>query len=164
VNALLVGLGSSFTPLASLFIHSLLGLCARTNKVFTGPAKDCIFAIVRSTRSSSLLPSIVESLKHKSASVRSVAAECILAYLTCFKPPEIMNDTHARHVEDVIRLTARDASARVRRTGKIVFETYKRLLPDNVERLVLNVSIDDDVSHIYNPASFHHCHLLQRGT
>ena len=59
-----------------------------------------------------------------------------------------MNDTRARLVEDVIKLTATDANTGVRRTGKIISETYKSLLPDNMERLVLNVPIDDVVSHI----------------
>ena len=152
VNSLLAGLGPSFTSLASLFIPSLLGLCARTNKVFTGPSKDCIFSIVRSIRSPSLLPLIAESLNQKSASVRSVAAECILAYLNCLNPPEIVNDARARLVEDVIKLTATNANAGVRRTGKMIFEAYKSLLPDNVERLALNVPMDDDVSDI--PSSF----------
>ena len=59
-----------------------------------------------------------------------------------------MNDTGARLVEDVIKLTATDANTGVRRTGKIIYEAYKSFIPDNVERLVLNVSIDDNVSHI----------------
>jgi len=101
-NALLTGLGPSFTPLASLFIPSLLGLCARTKKVVTRAAMGWIFAIVRSTRSPSLLLLIVESLNHKSASMRSVVAECVFAYLTCLNLPEIVNDTHARLVEDII--------------------------------------------------------------
>ena len=64
-----------------------------------------------------------------------------------------MNDTHARLVKDVHHLTAKDANTGVTRTGKIVSEAYKSFLPDNVERLVLNVPIDNDV-----------CHTLQRST
>ena len=81
--------------------------------------------------------------------------------MTCLNPPEIVNDTRARLVENVIKLTATDANAGVRRTGKMIFEAYKSLLPDNVERLVLNVPIDDNVFHI--PSSFIPS-ILQRST
>ena len=47
---------------------------------------------------------------------------------------------------------------------KMICETYKHLLPDEVQTLVLNVPIDDDVSHIYHPVSFHHGHLLRGST
>ena len=65
--------------------------------------------------------------------------------------PEIVNDSRARLVEDVIKLTVTNANTGVRRTGKIISEAYKSFLPENVERLVLNVPVDD-VSHI--PSSF----------
>ena len=45
-------------------------------------------------------------------------------------------------------MTAKDANTGVRRTGGIISEAYKSFLYDNVERLVLNVFIDDDVSHM----------------
>ena len=45
-------------------------------------------------------------------------------------------------------MTARDVNIGVRRTGKIISEAYKILLPDNMERLVLNVPIDNVVSYI----------------
>lgn len=136
VTALLAGLGPSFEPLVSLFLPTLLGLCARTNKVFTSRAKACIFAIIENTQSPSLLPYLAESINHKSIFLRLVAADGVLACLNCFNPPDIEKDTRARLIEDVIRLTARDASADVRRTGKKIFEAYKALLPDRVERWV----------------------------
>lgn len=139
VTALSAGLGPLFAPIVSHFIPSLLGLCARTNKVFTRRSKHCVFALIRDTKSPSILPFLVESLNHKSASVRLVAAEGVLAYLTCINP-DIVNDTRAHLLEDVIKLTARDASADVRQAGKMIFDAYKARLPDRVERLVLSVS------------------------
>ncbi|OAX33236.1 hypothetical protein K503DRAFT_664032, partial [Rhizopogon vinicolor AM-OR11-026] len=41
-----LGLGLSFQPIMPLFFSSLIGLCARTNKVFTRRAKACIFAAI----------------------------------------------------------------------------------------------------------------------
>ncbi|OJA14492.1 hypothetical protein AZE42_04438 [Rhizopogon vesiculosus] len=136
VTTLLAGLGPSFEPLVSLFLPTLLGLCARTNKVFTSRAKACIFAVIENTQSPSLLPYLAESVNHKSTFLRLVAAEGVLACLNCFNPPDIEKDTRVRLIEDVIRLTARDASADVRRSGKKIFEAYKALLPDRVESFV----------------------------
>jgi len=62
--------------------------------------------------------------------------------------PEIVNDSRARLVEDVIKLTVTNANTGVRRIGKIISEAYRSFLPDNGKRLVLSVFIDDDVSHI----------------
>ncbi|KAG1732186.1 clasp N terminal-domain-containing protein [Suillus paluster] len=136
VNALLAGLGPSFEPLVSLFMPTLLGLCGRTNKVFTNRAKACILAVIENTQLPSLLPYLADSLNHKSVLLRLVAAEGILACLNCFNPPDIEKDTRARLIEDVIKLSARDASADVRRAGKMIFEAYKALLPDRVESFI----------------------------
>ncbi|KAG2145952.1 clasp N terminal-domain-containing protein [Suillus bovinus] len=136
VNALLAGLGSLFEPLVSLFMPTLLGLCGRTNKVFTGRAKACILAAIENTQLPSILPYLADSLTQKSASLRLVAAEGVLACLNCFNPPDIERDTRARLIEDIIKLTARDASADVRRVGKLIFEAYKALLPDRVESFI----------------------------
>lgn len=143
MNALLAGLGSSFEPLVSLFMPTLLGLCGRTNKVFTSRAKACILAVIENTQLPSILPYLADSLTQKSAFLRLVAAEGVLACLNCFNPPDIEKDTRARLIEDIIKLTARDASADVRRAGKMIFEAYKALLPDRVERLVSKVSTRD---------------------
>lgn len=136
VKALLTGLGSSFEPLVSLFMPTLLGLCGRTNKVFTSRAKACILAAIENTQSTSILPYLADSLTQKSVSLRVVAAEGVLACLNCFNPPDIEKDTRARLIEDVIKLTARDASADVRRVGKLIFEAYKALLPDRVDSFI----------------------------
>jgi len=155
VTALLAGLGPSFEPLISLFLPTLLGLCARTNKVFTSRAKACIFAVIETTQLPSVLPYLAESVNHKSNFLRLVAAEGVLACLNCFNPPDIEKDSRVRLIEDVIKLTARDASADVRRAGKKIFEAYKALLPDRVERLVLNIFPRDDIPHTYHPVSLH---------
>ncbi|KAG1765490.1 clasp N terminal-domain-containing protein [Suillus placidus] len=136
VNALLAGLGPSFEPLVSLFMPTLLGLCGRTNKVFTSRAKACILVVIENTQLPSILPYLADSLTQKSAFLRLVAAEGVLACLNCFNPPDIEKDTRARLIEDVIKLTARDASADVRRAGKLIFEAYKALLPDRVESFI----------------------------
>jgi hypothetical protein len=150
ITSLLSGLGSAFDPLVSLFLPSLLGICAQTNIVLTRRAKACIFAIIRGTHSSSILPYLEKALQHKSASVRIVAAEGVLAYLTCSNPIHIENDTRRVHLlENVMKLTSRDVSA-VRQVGKKISEACKTWLPDRVERFVSNVSAHRDMSNTYH--------------
>ncbi|KIJ61361.1 hypothetical protein HYDPIDRAFT_31445 [Hydnomerulius pinastri MD-312] len=134
VTALATGLGSLFEPLASLFVPPLLALCSRTNKVFTTRAKACIMTIIEHTQLPSLLPYLAEMGTHKSAFPRLTAAEGIMACLNCFNPPDLEKDSRARVVEDFIKLTARDASADVRKASKKVFEAYKTLMPGRVNR------------------------------
>ncbi|OJA13545.1 hypothetical protein AZE42_07330 [Rhizopogon vesiculosus] len=123
ISALVSGLGPSFEPLASLFFPSLLGLCAQTSRSFTRRAKACVFAVIRGTQSLSLLSYLVESLHHKSASLRLVAAGGVLASMNCVDPIHI--ERHARILEDIIQLTARDASADVRKAGAEISLAYK---------------------------------------
>lgn len=134
VTALATGLGSSFEPLVSQFVPTLLALCGRTNKVFTSRARACILAIVQHTHLPSLIPYLAELANHKSVFPRLTAAEGILACLNCFNPPDLEKETRARIVEDFIKLTARDANADVRKASKEVFKAYKILMPARVER------------------------------
>ncbi|OJA17751.1 hypothetical protein AZE42_13598 [Rhizopogon vesiculosus] len=143
ISTLVAGLGPSFEPLVSLFFPSLLGLCAQTSRLSTRRAKACVFAVIRGTQSPSLLPYLAEYLHHKSASLRLVVAEGILAYMNCVNPIHI--ELHARILGDVTQLTARDASADVRKVGAEISLAYKGPLPDRVERFVPNVSVHDNL-------------------
>jgi hypothetical protein len=111
VTVLSGGLGPAFDPLVALFMPTLLGLCARTNKVFAKRTKACIFAVIENTRLSSILPYLTESVHNKSISLRLAALEGILTCLTCFDP---LDDTCASLPEEAIKLTARDVSVDVR--------------------------------------------------
>ncbi|OJA18444.1 hypothetical protein AZE42_05813 [Rhizopogon vesiculosus] len=146
VTDLLAGLGPAFEPLVLLFIQSLLGLCAQTNKVLTRRAKECVFAVIRGTQSPSILQYLAESANHKSASLRLVAAEGILVYLNCVKPLDIENDSrHARLLEDVIKMTARDANVEVRKAGAKMIENdsrHARLLEDVIKMAVRDANVE----------------------
>ncbi|OAX33020.1 hypothetical protein K503DRAFT_560431 [Rhizopogon vinicolor AM-OR11-026] len=133
VTSLSAGLGSAFEPLVSIFLPTLLGLCARTNKVFTSRAKACIFAVIENTQLPSILPYLAKSANHKSTNLRLLAAEGVL---TCLNSFILRDDTHVRLLKDVIISTAQDASADVRATGKMVLETYKALSPDSEESFI----------------------------
>jgi hypothetical protein len=150
VSALSAGLGVSFESLISLFVPTLLGLCAQTNKIFTRRrARACIFTVVDNTPSPSLLPYLAESVRNKSASLRLVAAE---GFLSCLNSINSRNNTCARLTESVIKSTARDTSVDVRTTGKNILEAYKVRFPARAARFVISVSRHDVMSHI--PFSF----------
>ncbi|OAX43183.1 hypothetical protein K503DRAFT_210722 [Rhizopogon vinicolor AM-OR11-026] len=133
ISALVAGLGPSFEPLVSLFFPSLLRLCAQTSRSFTRRAKACVFAVIRGTQSPSLLPYLAEFLHHKTASLRLVAAEGVLASMNCVNPIHI--ERHSRILEDIIRLTAQDASADVRKAGAEISLAYKDRFDRAAERL-----------------------------
>ncbi|EGO00202.1 hypothetical protein SERLA73DRAFT_26207, partial [Serpula lacrymans var. lacrymans S7.3] len=133
IGAVATGLGSSFEPLLPLFLPTLLNLCTRANKVFTTRARSCILITIESTQLPSILPYLAESLGSKSVSLRLAAAESVLGCLNCFNPPDLEKESRARLVEEVIRATAKDASADVRKISKKVFEAYKTLMPSRVD-------------------------------
>ncbi|KAJ8581536.1 hypothetical protein M405DRAFT_777378, partial [Rhizopogon salebrosus TDB-379] len=133
LTSLSTGLGPSFSPLLHIFLPTLLGLCAKTNKVITMRAKTCIFAMVEHTQSQSVLSLLAQSLNHKASSVRLVAAEGVLAFLNVVNCPAIQNVARARLLGDIIKTTVGDASADVRKAGTKLFEVYKTLVPGRVE-------------------------------
>lgn len=57
-----------------------------------------------------------------------------MACLNSFNPPDLEKEARARLIEDVIRVTARDANADVRKVSRKIFEAYKALLPGRVEQ------------------------------
>ncbi|KAF8158481.1 clasp N terminal-domain-containing protein [Crassisporium funariophilum] len=127
------GLGGDFEQLLTLFMPTLLALCGRTNKVVINRARTCIFTIIESTQLASVLPYFLQNLKDKSVGLRLVIAEGTLACLNSCNPPDLEKESRAREVEAIIRGTARDANADVRKVSRKIFECYKILLPGRVE-------------------------------
>jgi CLIP-associating protein 1/2 len=134
--ALAAGLGAESEPLLPLFFPTLLTLCTRTNKVIVTRARTCILAFIENTHLLAILPYLSEAAKDKSINLRITAANGVLACLNCFNPPDLEKEARARLIEDVIRATARDASADVRKISRKVFEAYKALLPGRVDKYV----------------------------
>jgi hypothetical protein len=130
------GLGREFEQLLTLFMPPLLALCGRTNKVVINRARICITTIIESTQLASVLPYFLQNIKDKSASLRLIVAEGTLACLNSCNPPDLERESRARDVESIIRGTARDANADVRKLSRKIFECYKILFPGRVDRLV----------------------------
>ncbi|KAI0791975.1 clasp N-terminal domain-containing protein [Abortiporus biennis] len=127
-------LGKSFDILIPIFLPTLLTVCARPNKVFISRGKTCIINIVQATQSPSILSYLVESAKDKNVTLRLSAAEAALACLNSFNPPDLEKEARGKEVESIIKSTATDASADVRKIGRQLFEAYKILLPQRVEK------------------------------
>ncbi|PCH43690.1 hypothetical protein WOLCODRAFT_60364, partial [Wolfiporia cocos MD-104 SS10] len=124
----------AFDPLIPLYLPTLLTLCSRSNKVFVNRARKGLLEVIEHTRSPSIIPFLAESTKDKSVSLRLAAADSILTCLNLFNPPDLEKEPRAREIEAVIRITATDANADVRRTGKKLFEAYKQIMPARVDR------------------------------
>ena len=129
-----IGLGPDFDPLLSIFFPALLLLCSRTNKVVVSRAKACALSIVQLTQLPAILPHLLQHSKDKTSSLRLVVAECTLACLNCFNPPDLERDSRARDIESLIRVTAKDATADVRKVSRDIFKAYTVLLPTRVKR------------------------------
>ena len=151
------GLGREFEQLLTLFMPPLLALCGRTNKVVINRARKCIITIIESTQLASVLSYFLQNIKDKSASLRLIAAEGTLACLNSCNPPDLEKESRARDIEAIIRTTARDANAEVRKLSRKIFECYKILLPGRVDRSV-NVPVFLSLVHVdtMSLVSLHH--------
>ncbi|KAI0045947.1 hypothetical protein FA95DRAFT_1494754 [Auriscalpium vulgare] len=131
------GLGTSFEPLMPLLLPTLLSLCSRPNKVVIARTKAAIQVIVEQTQLPSILPHLTQALGDKSATLRMIAIESVLACLNCLNPPDLEKEVRAKEIEGAIRSTVTDASGDVRKVSRQVFDAYKILLPDRIDRYVL---------------------------
>ena len=64
-------------------------------------------------------------------------AEAALTCLNSFNPPDLQKDARSKEVELLIKCAATDANPDVRKLGKKMYDAYKILLPDRVERCVV---------------------------
>lgn len=133
---LAVHIGRPFEPLIPLFVPTLLTLASRSNKIFIARAKSCLLSIAENCQSPALLPLLRHAVSDKSATLRLTATDLILTCLNCYNPPDLEAPNRAKDIEAVIRATARDASAEVRKSSRQVFEAYKILLPSRVDMYV----------------------------
>lgn len=73
-------------------------------------------------------------MKEKSNTLRPIVAECALACLNSFNPPDLQKEARSREIELLIKWAATDPNAEVRKYGRQMYEAYQILLPERVER------------------------------
>ncbi|KAI0691772.1 clasp N-terminal domain-containing protein [Cytidiella melzeri] len=130
-------LTSYFDPLLPLFVPTLLALSSRPNKVFVSRARACLNTIISSTQSPAIIPFLVPHLHDKSVSLRLTLAEAALTCLNCANPPDLQKESRAKEVEFLIKATAVDADGDIRKYGRKLFDSYKILLPERVNKYEL---------------------------
>jgi hypothetical protein len=133
-------LGARFDNLVPLFLPNILKLCTRTNKVFVTRGQTCLNEIVLNNRLPSILPYLLEAVKDKSQSLRSIAADAVVQFLDAWRKYETAEWKVKRieDVENVIRTTARDSNPEVRKISRKIFESYKKSFPERVNEYVDN--------------------------
>ncbi|KAK7685700.1 hypothetical protein QCA50_011044 [Cerrena zonata] len=129
-------LGKSFSTIIPLYLPTLLTLCTRPNKVVITRAKACIISVIESTQSPSILSFLADAIKGKSVTLRLAASECALACLNTFNPPDLEREKRAKEIESIIKSTAVDANADVRKLGRKIFDAYQILLPNRVDNFI----------------------------
>ena len=132
LTVLATNLERAFEPLIPVFVPGLLSLASRPNKVFISRSKACLKVIVEYCQSPAIIPMLRNAVGDKAITVRLTATDTVLTCLNCFNPPDIEHPARAEDIESVIRATARDASADVRKSSKQVFQAYSVLLPHRV--------------------------------
>ncbi|KAF9485829.1 hypothetical protein BDN70DRAFT_870719 [Pholiota conissans] len=133
-------MGGEFEQLLPLFMQPLLTLCARTNKVIVNRARACVFSVVEYTQSATLLSYFLQNVKDKSNTLKLVVVEGTLACLNSCNPPDIEKEPRVLEIEAIIRASARDASADVRKIGRKMFESYQILFPSRISQFTTPLS------------------------
>ena len=128
----------AFEALIPNFFPTLLLLSSRSNKVFITRARACIIAIVQTTQSPLILAYLVQNARDKSISLRLTVAEAGYACLNSFNPPDLQREARSKEIEHLIKCAATDANPDIRKLGKKMYDAYKVLLPERVERCVSN--------------------------
>lgn len=131
-------LGSSFSPLLSLYLPPLLKLLCRTNKLYISRAQSTLSSILTHTHLIDIVKFIVSEWKAesgKSTSFRIGASELLLAILITIKNGEIEKDVADKRIvelEWIIKTGATDREAKVRGEIKKSWEIYKSQWPERI--------------------------------
>ncbi|KAH9480265.1 Protein stu-1 [Psilocybe cubensis] len=133
-------MGMEFDQIMPLFIPTLLTNCARTNKVIVNRAKSTILSVIEVTQLAAILTHFYHNIKDKSSSMKIAISEGTLACLNSCNPPDLEKEARAVEIEGIIRITARDANADVRKNSRKIFESYTILLPARVQSFTAPLS------------------------
>ena len=135
LNSVAPRLAERFEPLVPVFVPSLLTICARTNKVAYKRAQKTLALICTYCHVPwALLPLLREAAKDKVGGLRVVAVECAVVLLQNCDRDRISRRSGAENIEEIIRVTARDASNEVRTWTKQLFGIYETSLTERVEK------------------------------
>lgn len=127
-----VRLGAEFDSICSLFVPVLLGLCARTVKLYVTRARACLLTIVDEAHPPAMISHLRHSMDTKSTSLRLTATEITLACLNSMNPADLAKEARAKDIESVIRAAIGDANSDVRKIGRKAYEAYATVLPNRV--------------------------------
>jgi len=127
-------LANKFESLIPFFIPVLLRLLGRVNKVFTAKGSQALFVILSNCHLPRLLVELHNVISDKSANLRLVASDGVLRCVTEWDWHSGPIRAKVELVEGVIRSTATDSNADVRKTSRKIFETYSELFPERVDK------------------------------
>ncbi|KZT43520.1 hypothetical protein SISSUDRAFT_977980, partial [Sistotremastrum suecicum HHB10207 ss-3] len=125
-------LKSDFEPLLHVFVPPLLRLCTRTSKVYITRAREALDMITDHTYLAPLIPFLRETCEDKSTSLRVNSIDLLVQAMNKFNPPDLAR--YCIQIEEMICIAATDKDANVREKSRKVFEAYKILWPERLER------------------------------
>jgi len=132
LTSMISRLDRNFEPLMQVFIPSVLKLCTRTNKLYITRARNILDTITGQTSLTSIIPYFQGCWDDKSTTLRVAAAESMIASLKKFNPPDLLR--YIPQVETAILTAAVDKDPTVRSAARKMFECYKALWPERVDK------------------------------
>ena len=119
-------------------------MLSRTNKLYVSRATACLLAIVRNTRSATVVPYLREGMDEKANSHRKGCMQGLLCALGAEEGFELESGTlvdkevlRRRYLDDVekcIKIAARDRDIEVRKLAKKAWGVYRREFEERVPR------------------------------
>ncbi|RKO87178.1 hypothetical protein BDK51DRAFT_18238 [Blyttiomyces helicus] len=132
ITVLATTLGDRFEPLVDPFLPVVLRLSSRANKVYVSTAAETLRAAIEACGAPSFIPTLVESIKSPSKSLRHAAMEGLLLELTWNS--QVRLEPYADAMELAMREGVVDSTPVVRDLAKRMFERYKDVLPGRIDR------------------------------
>lgn len=133
VNDIGLRMGLKFEPLIPLYIPSVLRLCTRTSKIYISRATECLKTISSCCRMPSLVSLYKEAVQDKSQGLRIAATEALHVLLsTSVRDGLPKKGKWVEDVEQIVKITARDAVPETRKLSRKAFLAYCELWPERV--------------------------------
>lgn len=131
LNSIAPRMAERFDPLVSVFVPTLLLICARTNKVAVKRAEKSLHFIVKHCRPPAVVGYLKEAIRDKGQGLRAVAAATLVVVLDNTEKERLQR--RVADIEGCIKSGATDSNVEVRQTTKVIFERYVGMWPERVE-------------------------------
>lgn len=123
-----------FAPLALLYLPPIIKLLARPNKVFLRRSEKCLHLIVSHCPVPTIIPLIMDGVQDKNEGCRRACAVAVQEIVNKWEKSAM--GKHMTDIEGAMKRMATDKNPECRKAGKAVWQRYKVVWPERVDRWV----------------------------